>query len=91
MKKSKNEHLPDNKEAHSKLMRLLEENTPEERSKLLNDIDGILCNLFELKIEDLPWLNPNKHTEKWENIMSNLRLVVAKLEYESKQKIKTIH
>ena len=91
MKQGKNVDLSSDNDAHNKLMRLFEDNTPQERSELLNDIDGVLCNLLDLKTKDLPWINPNKHTDKWENIMKNLRLVIAKLEYESKQKIKTVH
>ena len=91
MKKKNTNKLDANNDARSKLIRLLGDNTPQKRAKLLNNIDEILCNIFELKANDLPWINPNKHSEKWENIMNNLRLVVGKLEYESIQKIKTVH
>ena len=78
-------------EEHSKLIRLLVEETPEERQKLLTDIDGVLCHMLDLEYDDLPWINPNQHTEKWEKLMKNLRLVVGKIEYESHQKNRTIH
>ena len=78
-------------EEHSKLIRLLVDETPEERQKLFTDIDGILCHMLDLEPDDLPWINPNQHTEKWEKLMKNLRLVVGKLEFESYQKNRTVH
>ena len=78
-------------EEHNKLIRLLVEETPEERQKLFSDIDGILCHMLDLEHDDLPWINPNQHTEKWEKLIKNLRLVVGKIEYESFQKNRTIH
>ena len=78
-------------EEHNKLIRLLVDETPEERQKLLTDIDGILCHMLDLEHDDLPWINPNQHTEKWEKLMKNLRLVLGKIIYESHQKIRTVH
>jgi len=80
-----------NNEKHTKLIKLFAEHTPEERSKLLNDIDNILCGMLDLKPSDLPWISPNKHTDKWSKIMKNLRLVVGRLEYESFEKDRTVH
>ena len=78
-------------EEHSKLIRLLVDETPEKRQKLLNDIDGILCHMLDLEYDDLPWINPNQHTLKWEKLMKKLRLVVGRLEFESYQKNRTVH
>ena len=36
-------------------------------------------------------MNPQAYSEKWQNITSNIRLVIGRLEFESKQKIKTIN
>jgi hypothetical protein len=80
-----------NNEEHTKLIKLFSEHSPEERSKLLNDIDNILCGMLDLKPSDLPWISPNKHTDKWSKIMKNLRLVVGRLEYESFEKDRTVH
>ena len=55
------------------------------------DVDSIMCNMLELQPNDLPWINPNKHEEKWEKLMNNLRLVIGKIEYESKRKTRTVH
>ena len=77
--------------SHDNLIRLLSLQTPAERQKLLQDIDGILCNILDLEMSDLPWLNPNKHKTGWEKIMRNLRLVVGKIKYERHQKYRVIH
>jgi hypothetical protein len=78
-------------EEHNKLIQLFYENSPEERQKLLTNIDTVLCSMLDLEYNDLPWLNPNQHTAKWEKIMENLRLVVGKIEYEASQSKRTVH
>ncbi|ARJ48796.1 hypothetical protein [Candidatus Pelagibacter sp. RS40] len=78
-------------QSHDNLIQLLSIQTPDERQKLLQNIDGILCNILDLEPNDLPWLNPNKHEEKWEKLMKNLRLIIGKIEYESMQKERTVH
>ena len=82
--------LSDN-QSHDNLIQLLSIQTPDERQKLLQNIDSILCNILDLEPNDLPWLNPNKHEEKWEKLMKNLRLIIGKIEYESIQKERTVH
>ena len=82
--------LSDN-QSHDNLIQLLSIQTPDERQKLLQNIDSILCNILDLKPNDLPWLNPNKHEEKWEKLMKNLRLIIGKIEYESIRKERTVH
>ena len=76
---------------NEKLVKMFEDQIPEDRQRVLRDIDRIMCNMFELQPNDLPWINPNKHEEKWENLMNNLRLIVGKIEYESKKKTRTVH
>jgi len=78
-------------EEHNKLIQLFYENSPEERQKLLTNIDTVLCSMLDLEHDDLPWLNPNQHNHKWEKIMENLRLVVGKIEYEASQSKRTVH
>jgi|TARA_B100001079_G_C16106158_1_gene380544 hypothetical protein len=77
--------------AHNNLIQLLSLQTPAHRERVLQEIDQILCYYLELEMSDLPWVNPNKHTHKWEKIMRNLRLVFGKIEYESHQKFRVIH
>ncbi len=76
---------------YAKLIRLISILSPEDHQKFLNDIDLILCNFLDLKMDDLPWINPSKNDEKWEQIMDNLRLVIAKLEFESQMEKRTVH
>ena len=76
---------------NEKLVKMFEDQIPEDRQQVLRDIDSIMCNMFELQPNDLPWINPNKHEEKWEKLMNNLRLVIGKIEYESKRKTRTVH
>jgi len=90
MEKKKVNKLVNNEE-HTKLIKLFAEHSPEERSKLLNNIDNILCGMLDLKPSDLPWISPDKHTDRWSKLMKNLRLVVGKIEYESFEKERTIH
>ena len=76
---------------NEKLVKMFEDQIPEDRQQILRDIDRIICNMLELQPDDLPWINPNKHEEKWENLMNNLRLIVGKIEYESIRKARTVH
>ena len=81
----------ENDVAHNNLIQLLSSQTPEERQRLLQAIDRTLCHTLQLKAIDLPWINPNKHTYKWEKIMRNLRLVIGKIKFERHQKYRVIH
>ncbi len=81
----------DGEVAHDNLIRLLSLQTPADRQRLLQEIDEILLSYLGLEPDELPWLNPNKHTHKWEKILRNLRLVIGKIEYESHQKYRVIH
>ena len=76
---------------HDNLIKLLEFQSPEDRLKLLQNIDNILCKFLEIENKDLPWLNPNKHSECWEKLMRNLRLVIGRIEYECVQKKRSLH
>ena len=90
MKKAK----PKNKtflNTNEKLVKMFEDQIPEDRQQVLRDIDSIMCNMLEVEPNDLPWINPNKHDEKWEILMNKLRLVVGRIEYESKRKTRTVH
>ena len=88
MKKSKSKNKSDLNN-NQKLVKMFEDQIPEDRQQVLRDIDSIMCNMLELQPDDLPWINPNKHEEKWENLMNNLRLIVGRIEYASKQKKRT--
>ena len=76
---------------NEKLVKMFEDQIPEDRQQVLRDIDSIMCNMLELQPNDLPWIKPNNHEEKWEKLMNNLRLIVGRIEYESKRKTRTVH
>ena len=76
---------------NAKLIRLISILSPEDHQKFLNDIDLILCNFLDLKMDDLPWINTSKNDEKWEQILGSLRLVIARLNYESQIGKRTVH
>ena len=76
---------------NEKLVKMFEDQIPEDRQQVLRDIDSVMCNMLEVDPNDLPWINPNKHDEKWEILMNKLRLVVGRIEYESKRKTRTVH
>jgi hypothetical protein len=77
--------------SNEKLVKMFEDKIPEDRQQVFRNIDNIMCNMLELEPDDLPWINPNKHEEKWEILMNKLRLVVGRIEYASNQKTKTVH
>jgi hypothetical protein len=47
--------------------------------------------MLDLKEDDLPWLNPDQHDYKWEEIMFKFRLLVGKIELEAYKKSRTVH
>ena len=57
---------------NEKLVKMFEDQIPEDRQQVLRDIDSIMCNMLEVEPNDLPWINPNKHEEKWEILMNKL-------------------
>ena len=48
---------------NEKLVKMFEDQIPEDRQQVLRDIDSIMCNMFELQPNDLPWINPNNHDQ----------------------------
>ena len=54
-------------------------------------IDLNICFFLDLKMDDLPWINPSKNDEKWVKLMDNFRLLSAKIEFEAFQKMRSIH
>tara|TARA_B100000787_G_scaffold14176_1_gene10187 strand:+ start:465 stop:725 length:261 start_codon:yes stop_codon:yes gene_type:complete len=86
MKKEKTDNIK-----NAKLIRLISILSPEDHQKFLNDIDLNICFFLDLKKDDLPWINPSKNDEKWVKLMDNFRLLSAKIEFESFQKMRSIH
>ena len=76
---------------NAKLIRLISILSPEDHQKFLNDIDLNICFFLDLKMDDLPWINPSKNDEKWIKLMDNFRLLSAKIEFEALIKERTVH
>ena len=76
---------------NAKLIRLISILSPEDRQKFLNDIDLNICFFLDLKMDDLPWINPSKNDEKWVKLMDNFRLLSAKIEFEALIKERTVN
>ena len=76
---------------NGKLIRLISILSPEDHQKFLNDIDLNICFFLDLKMDDLPWINPSKNDEKWIKLMDNFRLLSARIEFEALTKERTIH
>jgi len=92
MKSKKNTDKLKCSDEHKKLIQLLYHYSPEERQMLLQDIDNILCNMLGLDPSELPWMNPQNQNDHWAKLLDRLRLVVGKMEFESKiEKERTIH
>ena len=79
--------------SHEKLIRLASCTTPEEYQKLLNDIDEVIFNTTDLKPNDLPWLNPDKHDENWEKTIREIRLMIGRIahEFEKSKRDRVLH
>jgi hypothetical protein len=76
---------------NGKLIRLISILSPEDHQKFLNDIDLNICFFLDLKMDDLPWINPSKNDEKWIKLMDNFRLLSARIDFEALTKERTIH
>ena len=76
---------------NEKLVKMFEDQIPEDRQQVLRDIDTIMCNMLEVEPDDLPWINPSKNNEKWVKLMDNFRLLTAKIEFEALIKERTVH
>ena len=72
MRKNKSKNKSDLSN-NQKLVKMFEDQIPEDRQQVFRDIDSIMCNMFELQPNDLPWINPNKHEEKWEKPLKTLK------------------
>ena len=73
------------------LIRLISIYSPEDVQQFLNDVDTMLCDCLDLEKEDLPWINPDKHNEKWEKIIRSLRIVAVRLCHERGKAGRILH
>ena len=76
---------------HINLVNLLRYETPDERQKLLNDVDYVICEVIGVKYEDLPWRNIDASESDWNNYIRKLRLAITKTLFELNNKNRTLH
>ena len=87
-----NQRLSSKKNINQKIIGLFSEYTPQERQKILEDIDKKILNLLKLNSEDLPWHNnPREFESKWISIMEDIRLIVSKFKYDQLQNDRSVN
>ena len=76
---------------NKKLINLLRHETPKQRQKFLNEVDQVLCEIFDLEYKDLPWRNLNSTDKDWDKYVQNLRLAISKTLEEFNKKNRVLH
>ena len=76
---------------NKKLINLLRQETPKQRQKFLNEVDQVLCEIFDLEYKDLPWRNLNSTDKDWDKYVQNLRLAISKTLEEFNKKNRVLH
>ena len=76
---------------NKKLINLLRYETPKQRQKFLNEVDQVLCEIFDLEYKDLPWRNLNSTDKDWDKYVQNLRLAISKTLEEFNKKNRVLH
>lgn len=70
---------------HQKLIYLLSDYTPNERQKLLREVDEMIAKFLKINQSDLPWLNSHKKGSKnWVKLSRRIRLILSKIHHEHK-------
>ena len=70
---------------HQKLIYLLSDYTPNERQKLLREVDEMIAKFLKINQSDLPWLNSHKKGSKnWVKLSKRIRLILSKIHHEHK-------
>ena len=75
---------------HDKLINLIAVQGEKDIGKLLNSIDRVFIELFNLKKSELPWLNTNTDKE-WDDFMRKSRLAFYRIYFELIQKERVLH
>ena len=75
---------------HEKLVNLISIHGDKDVNALLQSIDRIFIESFDIKQSELPWLTTNSDDE-WNNFMRKARLAFLKIYYEFKKKKRIYH
>ena len=90
MKKQKTKAEIINLSDHDKLINLISIHNEKEVNQLLQSVDQVFIEVFNLKQTDLPWLSNNSE-EEWDSVMRKVRLAIFKLYFEYLKKERTYH
>ena len=75
---------------HEKLVNLISIHGDKDVNALLQSIDRIFIESFDIKQSELPWLTTNSDDE-WNDFMRKARLAFLKIYYEFKKKNRIYH
>ena len=65
-------------EAPQILRSLCEDLSPKKYKEFINFLDYFMMEEFDIKKDQLPWLNPHSKKEDWNTFIGLMRLIVAK-------------
>ena len=65
-------------EAPRILRSMCDDLNPKDYETFIKFLDFFMMEEFEVKREELPWLNPHCKKQEWRNFISLMRLIVAK-------------
>ena len=75
---------------HNKLINLIAIQGEKDVNYLLQSVDRVFIEVFNLEQKDLPWLSNNSE-EEWNIVMRKVRLAIFKLYLEYLKKERTYH
>ena len=75
---------------HNKLINLIAIQGEKDVNYLLQSVDRVFIEVFNLEQKDLPWLSNNSE-EEWNIVMRKVRLAIFKLYFEYLKKERTYH
>ena len=75
---------------HDKLINLIAVQDEKDVNYLLQSVDQVFIELFNLKESELPWLNTNTDKE-WDDFMRKSRLAFYRIYFELIQKERVLH
>ena len=79
------------KKIDNNIIKLLHDYPPRDRQEFLNDVDKVICDIYDFKYEDLPWRNPNIRDVSWDKLMEKIRLAMIRICIQFGKKDRTIH
>ena len=75
---------------HEKLVNLIAIHGEKDVNNLLQSVDRIFIEVFNLKENELPWISTNSD-DSWDDFMRKIRLAFFKMYFEFVRKNRTYH